>query len=205
MQPVYRDIRDGDADEMAEVLSLTCNPRGYTLDDTRKREVFGIYLAGLLARTTYACVAEVDGRIAGYILGGVVGDEPVDGCDRGSAVRGPGATCPDDALWMVRDLRAILEADERMLTMCAECGFDSELLMYILRPELKGRGIGRRLLTGFLDHLRERGCSRMFLFTDWFSDAHAFMHMGYVQTAFAMVEQGPGNRSYPFYIFSREL
>ncbi|NLU46184.1 MAG: GNAT family N-acetyltransferase [Euryarchaeota archaeon] len=205
MEPVYRNFREDDIPEMAEIMSLTCDVRGYTLTDDQRQMIFESYLAELLARTTYVCIADVDETIAGYIMGGVIGDETVRDCCRGIADRGPGGSEGDDASLMIRDLQAIYDTDERMLSMCGECGFDSELMMYIMRPQMKGIGIGRRLLLDFMDHLRGRGCRKMFFFTDWFNDAHAFMHMGYVQTAFAMVEQGPEGKSYPFYIFSKDI
>jgi GNAT superfamily N-acetyltransferase len=61
----------------------------------------------------------------------------------------------------------------------------SQLRWFLLAPEARGTGLGRRLLTTALDYCRQRGMSHIFLWS--FADLHAALRL-YEQAGFQVTE-----------------
>ncbi len=207
MSVVFRDLNDEDIPSMVEIVRLTWNLSEYDVTPTQERLLDESYLMGLMSRSSYIQVAEVDGEVRGYLMGRAIGDEVVASSEYKEKMDADmkELSGSGNAALLIRDMEAIYEADESLMEMCADQGFDSELVMFIIHPDMKGKGIGHRLLNDFLGHLRSRGCTRMFLFTDWFCDVEVYEHMGYVKRASLTINQGPECKEYPFYIFSADL
>jgi GNAT superfamily N-acetyltransferase len=207
MAIVFRGLRDEDIPPMVEMIHLTWDLSEYDVTPYQERLLDESYLMSLMSRSSYIRIAEVDGEVRGYLMGRAIGDEVVASSeydDRMAADMRELSRHVNAAL-LIRDMEAIYDADDSLLEMCADQRFDSELVMFIIHPDMKGRGIGHRMLNDFLGHLRSKGCIRMFLFTDWFCDIEVYEHMGYVQRASLMISQGPEGKEYPFYIFSADL
>ncbi len=72
-------------------------------------------------------------------------------------------------------------------------GIDSEtaqLRWFLIEPEYRGIGLGRRLMTVAMDHCREKGYRKVFLWT--FSDLNAARHL-YKEYGFHITEEHPND------------
>lgn len=207
MEPRFREFKKSDIPSMVEIVRLTWDLHEYEVTPEQERLLDESYLMSLMVRSVYIRIAEIDGEVAGYIMGGVRGDlvEKASEYQRTMDADMKKMDGSIETRLLMKDMRAIYEADEALLRMCDGYDFDCELVMFIIHPEKKGKGIGHRLLADLLDYLRSRKCRRMFLFTDWFCDVEVYSHMGYVQRASIVIEQGREGKEYPFYIFSTDL
>jgi GNAT superfamily N-acetyltransferase len=66
-----------------------------------------------------------------------------------------------------------------------EGGGDAAIRWFVLSPEVRGRGLGRRLLGELLDVAREHGYRRVFLetFSELHAAAHLYLDAGFVVTS----------------------
>ena len=66
-----------------------------------------------------------------------------------------------------------------------EGGGDAAIRWFVLSPEVRGKGLGRRLLGELLDLAREHGYRRVFLetFSELHAAAHLYLDAGFVVTS----------------------
>lgn len=190
---MLRDLREDDIPGIVDILRRTWDMQDdYGISEDEEISLMTNYFADLMERTTYVKVADDDG-LCGVVMGSVFSDEPIDLKIEKVAVRYDIAT---------KDLAAINDADDSMLEECSNRGFDCELILYIVDPTMKGKGIGRTMMENVIDHFKERGCRKMFLFTDGFCDVGIYRHLGYHEEISVPVKQGPEEKVFTFYLFS---
>lgn len=87
----------------------------------------------------------------------------------------------------------IAEDGDQIVGSIAIAGIDSEtaqLRWFLIEPEYRGVGLGRRLMTVAMDHCRDKGYRKVFLWT--FSDLHAARHL-YKEYGFQITEEHPND------------
>lgn len=87
----------------------------------------------------------------------------------------------------------IAEDGDQIVGFIAMAGIDSEtaqLRWFLIEPEYRGIGLGRRLMTVAMDHCRDKGYRKVFLWT--FSDLHAARHL-YKEYGFQITEEHPND------------
>ena len=87
----------------------------------------------------------------------------------------------------------IAEDGDQIVGSIAIAGIDSEtaqLRWFLIEPEYRGGGLGRRLMTVAMDHCRDKGYRKVFLWT--FSDLHAARHL-YKEYGFQITEEHPND------------
>jgi len=95
--------------------------------------------------------------------------------DRAAALHGESFVLLGERAWTRQDLAELLampgvtglllQADGRDagIVLCRIAADESELLTIAVRPTERRRGVGRRLLTAVIDHVREAGARALFL------------------------------------------
>ncbi len=87
----------------------------------------------------------------------------------------------------------IAEDGDQIVGSIAMAGVDGEtaqLRWFLIEPEYRGIGLGRRLMTVAMDHCREKGYRKVFLWT--FSDLNAARHL-YKEYGFHITEEHPND------------
>lgn len=180
--PHIRALCDGDIPAIARLDRETWFDRAYYPTDESFAYASYIDVLRYLPHTTYGRVAlDADGSLLGLALGRVRGDEPA--LPGAARIRSDGRALAQNVTGgerIVHDIDADIEANHVLLESArksAHADLDAELQLFIVSPRARGKGIGGRLFSGFLDHLRARGALRYFLFTDsgcsyGFYDAH---------------------------------
>ncbi|MBW3094269.1 GNAT family N-acetyltransferase [Bifidobacterium sp. 64T4] len=192
--------------------------RGESAAMSRRRSTRGLSVSQRLAaidteeclsRTTHAAVAEYEGHVAGVILGSIQGRTvpgqrlrhrmrqmrvglPLLGSKEG--VRG---LCGQLALTnadgkLLRDAGLGKRAEEVEEVGETKEANRAEIVLFIVSPEMRGQGVGRRLFDHMLDHFRAIGVNGYFLFTDSSCDVGFYEHNGLKRKASRTLTMGGG-------------
>lgn len=158
-----------------------------------------------LARATVAAVAELDGRPVGVMLG------RIDGTDT--------RTLPGNSHYraMMRAMAALMGSREgrRAAAMLANIGavnadllrrahrsgrrYQAEAVLFILEPDTRGHGVGRRLYDWLMERFRAAGVRDYFLYTDTSCDVGFYDHRGLTRRAERRVRFDGGEATFYLY------
>lgn len=179
----WRAFAPEDFERAAELLGRTWLPE---FDEAPQRVASQIELAHYLAQTTWSLVAEREGEILGVVLLAERGRE-VAGGDGWSELetRLTRAAEKDEALAeAVRvEMGGVHEEAELEREYAADdpVGAGVAVKLLIVSPDAKGMGLGGRLFSAALDHLREAGARGYHLLTDDSCDFGFYEHKGLTQ------------------------
>ena len=179
----FRAFAPEDFERVAVLLGRTWLPE---FDEAAQRAASQIELAHYLAQTTWSLLAERAGEVLGVVL---------------LAERGAAAT--DDACWAELEARLTRAAEkdpelaeavrtemdgvreeaelERDYLAGGPLGADAAVKLLIVSPDAKGLGLGGRLFSAALEHLREAGAAGYHLLTDDSCDFGFYEHKGLTQ------------------------
>lgn len=151
-----------------------------------------------LSRTTHAAVAEYEGHVAGVILGSIQGRTVPGqrlrhrmrqmrvGLPLLGSVEGVRGLCGQLALACV-DRKLLHDAGlgkrSERVERAEEVGEAketnrAEIVLFIVSPEMRGKGVGRRLFDHMLSYFRAIGAGGYFLFTDSSCNVGFYEHNG---------------------------
>ena len=178
----FRAFAPDDFERVAVLLGRTWLPE---FDEAAQRVASQIELAHYLAQTTWSLLAERGNEVLGAVLL----------AERGTASDGAGwaelearltrAAEKDEALAeAVRtEMDGVREEAEleRDYLAGGPLGADAAVKLLIVSPDAKGLGLGGRLFSAALEHLREAGAVGYHLLTDDSCDFGFYEHKGLTQ------------------------
>ena len=178
----WRPFAPEDFERAAELLGRTWLPE---FDEAAQRAASQIELAHYLSQTTWSLLAERAGEILGVVLLAERGREVTDDGWAELESRLSRAAEKDEALAeAVRtEMDGVREEAELEREYAADgpVGADAAVKLLIVSPDAKGLGLGGRLFSAALDHLREAGASGYHLLTDDSCDVGFYEHKGLAQ------------------------
>lgn len=208
----WRAFAPEDFERAAELLGRTWLPE---FDEAAQRVASQIELAHYLAQTTWSLVAEREGEILGVVLLAERGRE-VTGGDAWSELeaRLTRAAEKDEALAeAVRvEMGGVHEEAELEREYAADgpVGAGAAVKLLIVSPDAKGMGLGGRLFSAALEHLREAGARGYHLLTDDSCDVGFYEHKGLTQAKRRRSRAywpgvDPGADEFYVYVYEQEL
>ena len=179
----WRTFVPEDFERAAVLLGRTWLPE---FDGAAQCAASQIELAHYLSQTTWSLGAERAGEILGVVLLSERGQEVPEGAGWAELeVRLTRAAEKDDRLAeAVRvEMDGVREEAELEREYASEDpeGADATVKLLIVSPDAKGLGIGGRLFSAALDHLRETGARGYHLLTDDSCDFGFYEHKGLTQ------------------------
>jgi predicted N-acetyltransferase YhbS len=178
---VYRKIQKADYPAIQDIF---CRAFKFEKGDISPR-VLRIYLSFFLHMYLrlyqYGLAAELDGQVAGFLLGCF--HRPVN----------PFYHWKDRLIYRWNEFRLLfsregrrrvainrgVERIDRRLMRGKEGRFDGELLLFAVREDLRRFGIGSELTRRFFDHLRNSGKRSLSLYTDGVCNVDYYRRNGY--------------------------
>ena len=179
----FRAFAPEDFERVAVLLGRTWLPE---FEEAAQRAASQIELAHYLAQTTWSLLAERAGEILGAVL-----------------LSEHGAAATDDAGWAELEARLTRAAEkdpglakavrtemdgvreeaelEHDYLAGGPLGADAAVKLLIVSPDAKGLGLGGKLFSAALEHLREAGAAGYHLLTDDSCDFGFYEHKGLTQ------------------------
>ena len=84
-------------------------------------------------------------------------------------------------------------------------GCEGELILFAVREDLRGKGIGSRLIADFQDYLRRNGCGRYYLCADDYCNTGYYEKHGCMRVASTGVDYKDGRKGMRFHLYVRDL
>ena len=179
----FRAFAPEDFERVAVLLGRTWLPE---FDEAAQRAASQIELAHYLAQTTWSLLAERAGEVLGAVLLAERGAAATGGAGWAelearltrAAEKDPGlAEAVRTEMDGVRE-----EAElERAYLAGGSLGADAAVKLLIVSPDAKGLGLGGKLFSAALEHLRETGAAGYHLLTDDSCDFGFYEHKGLTQ------------------------
>jgi len=182
-------------DMFCEAFELDC----YSKSQFVMRHLLDHYLCTYLMETDYAVTAVNGSETVGFLLG----------CDKNRCGK-----------WIYRVLRSYhrlflpLFRGSRAYIRCKKLIEDadasmrkaaptpeSELMLFVVRSDMRGSGIGRMMLVEFRNYLVDKNIRNMQLFTDDYCDVDYYRRRSYEQLGIKHIEFAPGIDS-DFFLFT---
>lgn len=165
----YRPYRLEDAEAVKSIIDEAFHIHRYARAPRLHAAAVDLYLREVLLESTYARVAEQDGRVIGIIMGRVEGQSRLPG-RLGNRLRAAGGM-----LWLLltgfperRTLRYYSQFEriyERLRASVREAPGD-ELTLFAVDASARGLGVGGALFRDYMAHLRAHGRTDFYLYTD---------------------------------------
>lgn len=103
-----------------------------------------------------------------------------------------------------RNSRIENRADRHLLRDCID-DFDGELVLFAVRNEAQGKGIGRLLLRDFTQYMRDRGAEDFFVLTDDFCNVDFYIRRGYKKVKSVPSRFRKSGKPAKFYLLKNSL
>ncbi|MBT1165707.1 GNAT family N-acetyltransferase [Bifidobacterium simiarum] len=182
-QVVLRSMRAEDLPSIEHIVGRTWNYEDQVGVATAVRFA-RIDTCNCLSRRTFMRVADIDGRIAGFIVANDLREPRRDYALIARQIM----TIARLALSRegregLRMFAGYERADARLRQAAKAAGkrYEGEVVLFIVSPEFKGHGVGRRLFGAAMDYFRQRGIEDFFLFTDTSCDFGFYEHRGLIR------------------------
>ncbi|MBM6817282.1 GNAT family N-acetyltransferase [Olsenella uli] len=179
----WRPFSPEDFEDVAQLMGRTWLPE---FDEAAQRAASQIELAHYLAQATWSLLAEREGEVLGVVLLAERGGEPEDGAgwaELEARLTRAAAKDPQLAEAVRVEMDGVREEAELEREYAAgnPAGADAAVKLLIVSPDAKGLGIGGRLFSAALGHLRESGATGYHLLTDDSCDVGFYEHKGLTQ------------------------
>ncbi|MBT1175497.1 GNAT family N-acetyltransferase [Bifidobacterium sp. LC6] len=141
-----------------------------------------------LARTTNAYTAVLDGKPVALILGRVDTRDARGKWNRHKRnyVRGLLRLLPvKEGITAIHEIVGILAIDHELTRKAHAAGHDyaAEVVLFVLDPEARGLGLGKRMFRKLIADFRDAGLKHYFLYTDTTCNVGFYEHTGLQQIA----------------------
>lgn len=178
----YRSVEAGDYDALGEIINQAFGLFRYVPDREQLEWFKKQYVYSCLSEATYTCAAVRDGTVVGVIMGNAKTDyHPLRHlpyvvkmlfCTWKMKRRGDPAGM-DDFERLHKIYRNFSERHPGE--------FDGVLTLFAVNADCRGCGVGKHLLSGFLEYLNRQNVKRIYLYTDTTCNYGFYEHQGFGQ------------------------
>lgn len=189
-RPYYRPYEDRDAEGVMAIINDAFHIHRYTRRRHLERSALENYLDGCLQASSYARVAVLGGKIVGVVMGRAQGDPFLPGRARRRARALAAKTwLATVGLPQWRTLRFFCIFERLYEKLYAEVrragtwSLSDEVTLFAVHSTARGRGVGSTLYRDLMTHLRERGRTEVFLYTDELCTYQFYERVGLVRAA----------------------
>ncbi|MEG0693822.1 MAG: GNAT family N-acetyltransferase [Oscillospiraceae bacterium] len=166
---IYREIKKQDYNAIQSIINQSFGLYRYVDHPKALATLLKLYLQSCLSEQTFSCVAEKDGEVVGVILGNAKSDFKV---------------VAHLKHMLLTTLLGIKMVAQSFLYKCSTTGyrklhaiyhdflkdkkseFDGVLTLFAVNETCRGFGVGKELLSNFLNYLQKHNTKHIYLYTD---------------------------------------
>lgn len=206
----YRPLEKRDYDAVGQLINKSFGLYRYVPDKRVLKTLMKQYLLSCLAEQTYSWVAEKDGAVVGVIMGNAKSDYRAFGHAKALTL----LVFYTLKLYLqtagskdkISDYKNIHQIYAGFLEKSKE-EFDGVLTLFAVSEACRGLGVGKKLLSGLLQYLKEKKVKKFYLFTDstcnfGFYDSQGFQRLAEDQLS---VTRGSVQTKMSVYLYGYEL
>ena len=189
-RPYYRPYEDRDAEGVMAIINDAFHIHRYAGRRYLERSALENYLDGCLQASSYARVAVLDGKIVGVVMGRAQGEPFLPGRARRRArILAAKTWLATVGLPQWRTLRFFYIFERVYGQLCADArragtwSLSDEVTLFAVHSTARGKGVGSALYRDLMTHLRERGRTEVFLYTDELCTYRFYERAGLVRAA----------------------
>lgn len=177
---ILRELQKSDFPAVEDMIRKTWKYDAFA-DSKTAEKLAKAYLAACLAEHTYAKTAEVDGVLAGVILGKNREKHRCLFRNRLYQIRSVcGLVFSKGGLEILRFFQQVERIDEKLLKQC-EKKYQGEVALFVVSQEHRGLGIGKKLFDSLMDYMKHEQIKTFFLYTDTTCNFGFYEHQGMVR------------------------
>lgn len=178
---IYRTIEKKDYPKVRNLIRTSFGLDDYVSDSKTLELVNRRYLCSSLAEQTYNLVAEVDGQVAGVIMGA---------SDHAKHTAGNIVNALQSLCYSLRIILFHRKAYSGQGNIHQAYGdlirdrrnqYDGVLTLFIVQEKFQGLGIGKELLRAVQEYWKGQGTSSSYLYTDDTCNYVFYEHMGFTR------------------------
>ncbi len=179
---LYRPIEQKDYAVIGEIINEAFGLYRYVPHPKLLENVKQQYVYSCLSEATYTCVAEQNGEVVGVIMGNAKFDYKF--FRHLSAICGTAWYSLKLMLFGWKSQASIkdyknLHKVYNTFSQKHKGEFDGILTLFAVRESCRGFGVGKKLLNGLLEYLRNQGTHRIYLYTDDACNTGFYEHQGF--------------------------
>ena len=206
---IYRPTTKEDYPQIKRILCDIWHFDRYVKSERALEVLLQMLIHSYLCAQNYTRIALRDGKIVGFLFGR--SDKRPAG--RGELYHSLGVFWNRLRLQFMEDAREGLEIQKRIsglgekLMAHREGQFDGELVLFATARQVRGKGIGKKLLFEFNNFLRESGAKFIYLMSDSFCNYGFYDHLGYrrIATQKGITGAEQDGRPSEFYLYTYEV
>ncbi len=210
MEPDFRELRKEDYDQIKKIINETWDFDSYSDHSGQVRNALEIYLRNCLLQQNYSQVALDKGVPVGLVLGRINRDfRPWKQISHLFPLIWAGLKF---SLRIFSGKKFIQQAREEhrvydKLLRERKMVFDGEVVLFIVSPNERGRGLGKKLIFEFLDYCREKNLNCIYLFSDISCNYGFYDNNGFLRTGELTARDfsGKGSNSMKVFLYEYPL
>ena len=176
-----RNLKDEDLPQIKNLLYDTWIKKDYGENEEVANEISSIFMYELLYRQTFSNVAIYKNKVVGIILGRINKCYKLKNnttyivklilhCLKTILIKG--------GIKALKSEKEIAKVNNELLNNL-NTDTDGELVLFALNKNIKGKGLGSKLLNSFYDYMKENNADKFYLFTDTTCDYSFYDHNGF--------------------------
>lgn len=198
----YRDFQIGDLKKLADIVGYSFELECYSKCGWIRNRIMKTYLLQYLKGQNYAKVAVEHGEPIGLVVAKIEGESYANKYMWKTFLTTLPLVFTIPGWYYFIFTHQIKKADKNML---AHKNLNTELKLFVVSSQHRGKGVGKRMLVEFQSTCISRGVKDYYLFTDSYCDVDYYLKRSFCLQEKTTIKFKDEASASTFYLFSRHI